>query len=233
MLARATMRLIAILGLLAFAASVGAGEKHASPTKRLTAAQCERLVKRLVNPGQPPFTEDYVLHLPNGVSESSLWENQKPIAAAYDELSANIEVSLPVLMAHAADKRFSYVYEDGISGVYECATVGGACIGIIVAHVEVYHTAVRKYDADGRSKSLWFISDECGGVEKWWKDRRGRSLADLQLEGIEWAMRQPKPDYFSKREWVTAKKSLKSLAGQIRDSAKPIRVEHKVQFFSK
>jgi len=58
-------------------------------------------------------------------------------------------------------------------------------------------------------------------------------LADLQLEGIEWALRQPKPDYFSRREWATAKKSLKRLAGQIRESKKPIRVEHKVQFFSK
>jgi hypothetical protein len=227
-----TIQLVTTLGFLSFATSGCAGEKPTSPTKRLTAAQCERLVKRLVNPGQPPFTEEYVLIDDyKGPSESSLRKKQKPIAAAYDELSANIEVSLPVLVTHAADKRFSYVYEVGISGVYRCATVGTACRQIITAHVDVYHQAVRKYDADGRSKSLWFGEGQT--LSAWWKDRKGRSLADLQLEGIEWALRQPKPNYFSKREWATAKKSLKRLAGQIRESKKPIRVEHKVQFFSK
>jgi hypothetical protein len=58
-------------------------------------------------------------------------------------------------------------------------------------------------------------------------------LAELQLEGIDWAMRQPKPEYFSKREWAVAMKSLKGMAEQIRASEKPIRVEHKVEFFSK
>jgi hypothetical protein len=220
------------LGLLSFVASIGAGEKHDAPTKRPTAAQCERLVKRLVSRDKPPFTRTYAPGLPKAVSESSLRKKQKQIKAAYDELSARIEVSLPVLVAHVADERFSYVYEEGITGVYEFATVGEACREIIAAHVCVYDKAVRKYDIEGRSSSLWFIG-ACGGFAKWWKGRKGRSLADLQLEGIDWALRQPKPDYFSKREWAAAKKALKRLAGQIRESKKLIRVEHKVQFFSK
>src|SRR5262249_12636693 len=77
MFARGTIRLLPILGLLAVAASVSAGGKHDSSTKRLTAAQCERLVRQLVNSGKPPFTDDYVLDLPRGVSESSLLEKQE------------------------------------------------------------------------------------------------------------------------------------------------------------
>jgi len=56
--------------------------------------------------------------LPTEVSESSLIEKQQKIAAAYDELSANIAVALPVLVEHVNDKQFSYVYENGVSGVY-------------------------------------------------------------------------------------------------------------------
>src|SRR4051794_21001731 len=79
------MRLITTLGLLAFATSVSTGGKHDSSTKQLTAAQCEQLLKQLVNSGKRPFTEDYVLDLPKGASETSLWRKQKRIAAAYDE----------------------------------------------------------------------------------------------------------------------------------------------------
>ena len=150
-----------------------------------------------------------------------------------DELSDNIELSLPILMNHIKDKRFSYVYEEGISGVYETANVGTACRRIVEEHVEVYRGLVTKTDEEGRSKSLWFIEDGCGGIEKWWKSRKGRTLAELQREGIEWALKQRKPDHFTAREWAAAKKDLKAKSAQIRDARNAIRVEHKVQFFSK
>ena len=211
---------------------VTAGEPKIA-AKPLTIVECKQLVEQLANPNKPPFTELYVRELPKGVRETDLNDSQKPIAAAYNLLSANIEVALPVLLANCDDKRFSYVYEVGISAVYKCETVGGACSRIIGAHIDVCSNVVTKYNAEGRSKSLQFNYDKAGGYEKWWKDRDGWNVRELQLGLIELALRQPQPDFFSAREWATAKKELNRLAKQIRDTKRPIPVEHKVQFFSK
>jgi hypothetical protein len=230
---RAFLPLVAV-GTLAFAASAEEGENSDPAKKPLTEEQCELLVEQLANPEKPPFDKRYVLRLPKGVSELTLSKAQKSVAAAYDELSENIEVALPVLVRHIRDKRYSYTYEDGISGVYENATVAQACATIIQEHVEVYRRHVTKpRDNEGRTNSLWFI-DECGGIEKWWEGREGRSLAELQRDGIEWALQHEKPDYLaSDKEWTEAKNRLKKLADQIRASGKPIAVKHGVQFFSR
>ena len=234
MLGRGSLRPLAALGMLAFAGPVDAGDKPDPPKKSLTAAECERLVEAMVNPGKAPFKDSYVHDLPGGVTESKLYDTQRKIGSAYNKLSAHIEDALPVLAKHLEDRRFSYVYEDGLGGVYLTATVGTACRRIIEAHVEVYREAVTtEPDGDGRTESLWFLDDGCGGIEKWWKGRRGRKLADLQSEGIEWALHQPRPKFFTKREWARAQKSLEKLASKIRSTGRPIPVEHEVQFFSR
>jgi hypothetical protein len=200
------------------------------PARRiLTTKECKQLVERLVNPGKAPF-DGFVHNLPKGLSESGLRKSQQPIADAYNELSANIEQARTVLEAHQNDERFSYVYEEGISGVYECASVGRACSRILDEHINVYREPVTKRDEEGRRKSLWIEeSKEPRPAAK----TPGSTLADLQLEGIEWALRQTQPDYFTKQEWAKARESLEKMAGQIRETKKPIPVEHRVQFFSK
>src|SRR5262249_35821928 len=152
------------------------------------------------------------LELPKGVKASTLREKQEQVKLAYDKLSANIEDALPILAKHVNDKRFSYVYIQPRSGVYLTASVGEACSDIILAHVEAYHRHVEKVVVD-KELSLHFIFDGCGGMERWWKTRKKKALAELQLEGIEWVLRQKKPDYFkSGREWARAKESLKKMA---------------------
>jgi hypothetical protein len=219
--------------LPAFATSIDAKDGQVSKEKRITAAECERLVKQLISPYKPPFTKTYVHELPKGLEEDVLYERQKKIEAAYNKLSKNIEVALPILAKHLDDDRFSYVYEVGPSAVYQTMSVGGACARIIYAHVEVYQEHVTTWDGEKRH-SLWFIFDHCGGIDKWWKRRKGKTLAELQLEGIEWALRQKKPKHFeSDKEWAKAKKSLEKMAKEIRASKKPIKLKHEVEFFSK
>jgi hypothetical protein len=224
---------LALGALATFAAPASAGEKPDPPKKGLTAAQCERLVEQLANQAGAPFRQPYVMELPEGVTNGTLRERQQKIAAAYNKLSDNFESALPVLVQHVNDRRFSYVYEDGVSGVYEKATVGDACRRIVEAHVEVYHEHVRGFDETERARSLWFLEDR-GGVKKWWKGRQGNSLAELQREGIEWVLRQKRPGHFrTEEEWAAAKKALEKMAADVRDSGKPIRVKHTVLFFSK
>ncbi len=210
-----------------------AQEKTPLTAKRLTVKQCEKLVETLASPHKAPFTEDYVFDLPKGLGESELLHRQRAIEVAYDTLSANIEVSMPVLMDHVGDQRFSFVQEAMASGTYYCSSVGEACSVIVRAHVSPYQRAVEKSDGEGHTKSIDFINDVCGGLTPWWKKRGKRSLADLQLEPVEWALRQSKPDYFSDKEWTEAKQQLEKMGAEIRTTNKPISVKHEVQFFSK
>jgi hypothetical protein len=227
---RVILSLGAFTVFVGFATSIDAKDGKAAKKKPITAAECERLVKQLVNPHKAPFTEIYVDRLPKGLNVGTL---QAKARAAYNELSKNFKVALPVLVKNVHDQRFSYVYEDRVTGVYLKATVGQACDAIIGAHVEVYRRHVTTYDGEGRPRSLWFIS-ACGGIDNWWESRKGKTLAELQLEGIEWALRQKKPRHFkSDKKWAAAKQSLEKMAKEIRETKKPIKVKHEVQFFSR
>ena len=86
-------------------------------------------------------------------------------------------------------------------------TVGGACKEIIQAHVEVYHEHVTKTDSEGRFRRTLHLIDECGGFEKWWKEREGKTLFQVELKGIEWARKHKKPEWFSEEEWDGGERS--------------------------
>jgi hypothetical protein len=81
MLARRMILPIVGVGLLA-SISVSAEDSPAPKKGRLTAAQCERLVGRLVSRDKPPFDKDHVLRLPNGVDEETLRKKQARVWAA-------------------------------------------------------------------------------------------------------------------------------------------------------
>lgn len=222
---RRIQSLAALSILVAMSLSMDAGERPRSSKKRITAEECERLVKQLVNPNKPPFKEHYAF--PWELDYGKIRKQQEKIREAYDRLSDNFEVSLPILVKHVDDDRFSYVYEDvGTSGVVVKASVGKACNRIIKAHVEVYRREVTRPDFAFIPRCPNFIIDECGGVKKWWKSRKNKTLAELQLEGIEWARRLKKPRLFeSDKEWDKAKKALRKMTADIRTSNKPIKVE--------
>jgi hypothetical protein len=97
--------------------------------------------------------------------------------------------------------------------------------------VEVYRPKVTTVSGEIPRCALWFIDNACGGVKKWWKGRKGKPLAELQLEGIEWALRQKRPENFdSEKQWAQAKEALRKMARDIRASKKPIKVEHGFSF---
>ena len=201
--------------------------------KKLTVEECQKRIDQLANPEPKPknVCGKTAINPPKGAE--AFIRRQRPIKAAYDELSVNVEVALPLLVKHAGDDRFSYVYESGISGFYSCMTVGDACRQIIQYHVEVCRPHVQKpLDNEGRSRSLSFI-EECGGVAGWWQPRREMSLMELQLECIEWARSHKRPDYFDDQEWQTSKKALAELAAKIRESKQPLLIKHEVHFVPK
>ncbi len=217
--------LVAVGMLAAIVAFLDAGDPTSSNKKRLTAADCERLVRQLANPNKPPFKEAYVF--PHKLDARKIMKQQEKIREAYNTLSDNFELSLPILVKHTDDGRFSYVHEDvGTSGVIVKASVGKACYRMIKSHVEVYRREVTRPDFAFIPRCPSFIMEECRGVKKWWKGREKKTLAELQLEGIEWALKLKKPEHFeSDDEWTKAKKALRKMAADIRASNKPLKVE--------
>jgi hypothetical protein len=227
-------RLRTVVPLVALASLAAA--PFVTPTtkgKPRTEKQCEELVKQLVNPDKPPFSERSVLKL-SGVTEKDLRKKQEKIRRAYNELNANVEAALPVLIKYIDDERFSYVYEDGWSGAYVKQSVGGACREILFGRVELYHQHTTSWSGPPFSSLESFIYKERGGLEKWWQKRKGKPLADLQLEALEWAIRQPQPKHFkSKEKWDKAVKELEEMAREIRTSKKPYAVKNELWFFGK
>ncbi len=196
---------------------------------RITAADCEQLVAELVNPGRPPFKRSYVFD-EDLKNQDEIRARQKKVEAAYARLSDGIEVSLPVLMKHIGDEPFSHVADNPFSGSIIKVSVGGACADIVREHVEVYHGHTEGLEAGDRPTSLWFISD-CGGMEKWWQSRKGKPLAELQLEAIEWVLRHERPKYKSEKEWAESRRALEDIARAIRTSRTPIVVLGRVHLF--
>jgi hypothetical protein len=194
---------------------------------QLTEQQCEALVEQLVNPKEKPYLKKRPDDPPEGFDARA----QAPIKAAHDQFSANIEDAFPTLIKHIDDKRFSYVCEEPINGVLKTRSVGNACYKILSAHVEVWHQHTTKpRDEEGRQSFLHPKAGEFDWRENW----QGKTLAQLQYEGIDWAVRQPKPDHFkSEAEWARAVKALQQMAREIRDSKRPIKVEHTLDLFPK
>lgn len=234
-----------LISLLAISLA-SAGENTDSPNPSLTQKQCDELVSRLVSTAKPPFSKDYVLDDDESLKKIDT-KAQARVKQAYDKLSDIFAAALPALVRHAFDGQFSYVYEDvGTSEVVVRADVGGACCRIIEAHIEVYRDRLVRYDFAEIPRCPSFIA-KCGGVEKWWKTRKHKDVTVLQLEAIEWALTIAKTRGFQTRPQGDAEtnkfesekakkdaiKALQSMADGIRNTGKPIVVEHHIQFFGK
>src|SRR5262249_47224906 len=112
-------------------------------------------------------------------------------------------------------------------------SVGNACGEIIEHNIEVQWEKTTSYYGEGGPKRLSFI-EHCGNLDTWWRIRKDKSLAELQLESIEWVMKQKMPQYFkAEKEWQSSLAEVKKMASQIRSTRKPIIVNHRVFFFSK
>lgn len=215
-----------LFGLL-YSDAASADETPRDNAKPLSTEDCDKLIEQLVNPNKVPFKDVYVLNLKDaGVNEEELRESFKKVEEAYNALSKNIATALPVLMKRIDDKRYSFVAEDPSSGVYTIRTVGHACRAIVRHHVEVHWKETKRSVTEGRPRehAPSFISD----LGKWWETRKGRSLAELQLEAMEWVMTLKKPDFFQSEEaWKDALTKVGDMADGIRRTKKPVFVNHK------
>jgi hypothetical protein len=155
------------------------------------------------------------------------------VKLAYEKLAAHFEIALPSLIAGLRDRRYSYYQEVPTNGAFVCHDVGAACYDLISERIEVYRGSLEELDETGVPRSPDFIHTQ-GGVEKWYVSRKGRSLLDLQLEAIDWAMRQPKDKRISDDvDWAKNLTALRSFRERLVKSGRPHYPKITLQFEGK
>ncbi len=226
------MRHLVLTVLLPLTAVAGPADKGSAP---VTLKHCEKLVEQLANPHKPPFPgrSTTLPELPPGISETALLKQQRPVQDAYVDLGKNFSIALPAIVKGVRDERYSYTSEVARNGCYENSTVGNACSRLIYRHVEIHAPITTTLDNDQFFHGLSYI-EHCGGIEKWWKSRSKMTLAEMQLETLDWVVKLERPQHFkSERDWRMARNSASKLAVKIRTEKKPVLVKDTLQFFGR
>jgi len=195
--------------------------------ERPSRAQCDAWVQQLANRSERPF-DRYVLEPPRNVDRKALAE----VKAAYDKLSIHFSDALPSLIGGLSDKRYSYYQEVPSNGAFECHDVGDACYDIISAHIEVYRRHLYVLDRTQVPRTVHFLS-EMGGAGKWHHARQDRSLFDLQLEAVDWALRQPPDDRVKRSDWDNAVAELRRFRDDFAKGKKPFDPMNRLWFVGK
>ena len=127
------------------------------------------------------------------------WNERERVRDNWEELHARFEEALPILVKHATDTEYAVTYMNGYSGAWRNATVGDVCLYIIHANVEPfsrpsimgsYSSVIMEGPPNDKGAGSKKLS---AGVraQRWWAERSGQSLQDLQLEAVRWARAHP------------------------------------------
>lgn len=155
------------------------------------AAKIEELIEELASSNDPK------LLIPSGISLKTPpeWDHkaQARVSKAATSLVEKGPSAFPQLIAHARDKRFSFVNKS-INDAMSKESVGKACERIIEVQVDVFEqigiypglypsyfwsVVLGDPDLNGEAEA---------SLENWWKKRKDKSLVELQIESVEWAI---------------------------------------------
>jgi hypothetical protein len=202
-----------------------AEEDQPTTLARPSREQCDQWVQQLANRSPRPFEQSYVLRPPRNIDRQALNE----VKAAYDALSMHFAIALPSLIPGLSDHRYSYYQEVPSNGSFMCHDVGHACRSIISANVEVYRPFLVMLDKTGVPRTVHFIS-EMGGAEKWFADRKGKSLLELQREAVDWALAQPAEPRMDAKKWEMNVAALRTFRDEMASRKTPFDPKHRLQF---
>ncbi len=192
--------------------------------------QTKKWIEELANRDRKPFDEPYLLKPPRQVDRASL----AVVKSAYDNLAANVEIALPELIRSLDDRRYSY-YQETSSGAFVCHSVSDACYAIIIGNVEIYREYTTVLDATERPRTVHFI-EAMGGPKHWLAHRKDRSLYDMQLESVEWALKQSKPnpqELVSDADWKECIERLRDFYARFKANGKPVLQKNELWFEGK
>jgi hypothetical protein len=116
------------------------------------------------------------------------------------------------------DERYCMTIDWAEGDAYYNYSVGEVCRDIIQDRLEVYRDKISFSGPSHWNRYNYVIS------KKWWRNRKGHSLADLQVEAIDWAIKrrkaEPKSEIDEDRQNEVAE--LKKLREEIKTTGKPV-----------
>jgi hypothetical protein len=179
------------------------------PSKDARSKKYAEHVAQLVSPNKEPITGDVAVKFPRGYDLRA----QRRVDEARKALHDNFEDALPHLIDALDDQRYSMTVNWAEGDAYPNYSVGEVCRDVIASQLEVYRDKIRF------SLPRWHEYDY--PVSKaWWKTRKDRSLAELQVEAIDWAIerRKAEPEKERREEELVG---LRELREQVAKSGKP------------
>jgi len=118
----------------------------------------------------------------------------EPVKEAFLQLTRHFHASLPLLVEHLNDKRFSYPREHPTSGVFYDQNIGHACHAIIQGKVLL--TGLRFID--DRDIGVWV---ELPFNNDWYRDVSKMTLYEMQVDAIDRLLKHPKPERVTIKQW--------------------------------
>jgi len=137
------------------------------------------------------------------------------VKTAYKKLTNNFQAALPHLVEHIDDKRYSFPREHPSSGYYENQSVGDACRSIIDRKLLLRNPMV----SDSRDIAVWLSLP----IDMQWFQRvRGMSLFGMQLDSLDWLLKQPPPERVDASDWKSALADVRKFRNQFFSNGKAI-----------
>lgn len=178
--------------------------------------QIAKWISELANSEPQPSASPYVLNRPRNIDRNAL----NVVKNAYDNLCLNVVDAIPQLIDGLNDKRYAF-YQESSSGAFVFHDVGYACSHIITDNIEIYRPFLTVLDDFERPRTVHFVL-EMGGIQKWYSTRGNKTLFEMQLEAVEWALKQSKPNSsISANDWRNAKKELEEFYDAFKAKKKP------------
>ena len=143
-------------------------------------ASLSELIEKLANKNKIPPKEGAKAYpiWPRGYD----WTEHDRIRDAIKELNARAGEDMAELVNHLGDRRYCATIASP-SGAYNDWTVGRVCEYILRVNVEPFQLpGDKRFDS---YMPAYSGGDRVKRLQQWWKDRRDKSLMDLQLEAIE------------------------------------------------
>lgn len=197
------------------------GDEPSPPSKETQ--KYRQLVQQLASPNKQPKTQnrsDSAVRFPEGYDKKA----QQRVAVARNTLHDNLEAALPALVEGLDDHRYSMTIDWADGDAYYNRSVGTICRSIIESNLEVYRD---KMSFTGPSH--WNAYRYKVISEEWYRTRQGRTLAELQIEAIDWAIKKrmeesPEDIQDSRKNEVANLQKLRDEIAKTNKPAKPQRL---------
>ena len=199
------------LATLLIAAFLSLVSTQAEPSSQPDQALIRLWIEQLANLS-PPRKHD------SDVGSDTLTEKEQMdlllVRDAYRMLAKHFVVVLPQLVDHLADKRYSFPREHPSSGFYENQSVGDACQAIIDAKLLPRNPIMMSLG----DKAVWH---NLPVTRKWFERVRKMSLFEMQIDSLDWLLRQPPPSGVDNTEWQTRLTEVRKFRDELKTYGKP------------